>query len=163
MRVEGFDYPPLEEFDPFLPPDAAEPDEETRDLIVKDIAQSKHYENKVTPLFLAGGDKQVRVLMQLVRDLPTSYDGDYGAPVATIRHEVWQYTNRYGGWVKDKKTRVLDRILMKKEDLQRWTWVWEPRLGGIAMSPESTTVTCPLPAKDGPPTAHGWPLRREAR
>ena len=69
----------------------------------------------MTPLFLAGDEKQVRILVQLVRDRETSFDGDFGAPVATVRHEVWQYTNHYGGWVKDRKTEVLDRILMAAE------------------------------------------------
>ena len=119
MRVEGFRYPPINEFDPFLPAGAKGPDLETRDWIVNHIARSKHYENKVAPLFLAGDEKQVRILVQLVRDQPTSYDGDFGAPVATVRHEVWQYTNNYGGWVKDKRTEVLDRILMAKSEFQQ--------------------------------------------
>ncbi|MGC8643835.1 MAG: hypothetical protein ACP5XB_28575, partial [Isosphaeraceae bacterium] len=76
VRVEGFRYPPINEFDPFLPGDAKVQDEETRDWIVKHIAKSQHYENKVAPLFLAGDDKQVRILVQLIRDKPTSYDAD---------------------------------------------------------------------------------------
>ncbi len=156
LRVEGFRYPPINEFDPFLPPNAPAPEDETRDWILKHIARSQHYENKVVPLFLAGDEKQVRILMQLVRDKPTSYDGDFGAPVATVRHEVWQYTNQYGGWVKDRRTEVLDRILMAKSEFQRWTWVWEPRLGGIEVGAKPTTLTCPLPAKYDPQTAKGW-------
>jgi hypothetical protein len=128
VRVEGFHYPPLREFDPFLPADAIAP-EEAREWILKDIAQSRHYENKVCPLYLAGDDKQVRVLVQLVRDQPTSYDGEFGQPVATIRHEVWQYTFQYGGWVRDRQAKVLDRMLMARKELHRWTWVWEPKLG----------------------------------
>ena len=53
------------EFDPISAgPDATAP-EETRDWIIQDIAKIKQYENKVTPLFLAGDEKQVRVLIQL--------------------------------------------------------------------------------------------------
>ena len=126
------------------------PDEETRDWIVKHIAKSQHYENKVAPLFLAGDEKQVRILVQLVRDKPTSYDGDFGAPVATVRHEVWQYTNNYGGWVKDRRTEVLDRILMARSEFQRWTWVWEPRLGGIEVGTKPVTVSYELPEKFDP-------------
>ena len=85
LRVEGFRYPPITEFDPFLPPAAGGPEEETREWIVKHIAGSKHYENKVVPLFLAGDEKQVRILVQLVRDQATSFDADFGAPVATVR------------------------------------------------------------------------------
>jgi len=66
VRVEGFHYPPVAEFDRFLPP-SAKVSEEVRDVILKDIAASQHYENKVTPLYLGGDEKQVRVLMQLVR------------------------------------------------------------------------------------------------
>jgi hypothetical protein len=155
VRVEGFNYPPLAEFDPFLAADASAP-EEARDWIVKDIARSTQYENKVTPLFLAGDDKQIRILMQLVRDQATSYDAEYGAPVATVRHEVWQYTYRYGGWVKDKKTRILDRILLPKAELQRWTWIWEPKLGGLELTDKPAKVSYELPRRFDAKTARGW-------
>ncbi len=145
VRVEGFRYPPINEFDPFLAPAAAPPEDETRDWIIKHIAKSQHYENKVTPLFLAGDDKQVRILMQLVRDKPTSYDAEFGAPVATVRHEVWQYTNKYGGWVKDRRTEVLDRVLLARSEFMRWTWVWEPKLGGIEVGAQPVAVTCEPP------------------
>ena len=78
LRVEGFRYPPINEFDPFLAADAKAPEDETREWIVKHIAGSQHYENKVSPLFLAGDEKQVRILVQLVRDKPTSFDATSG-------------------------------------------------------------------------------------
>jgi hypothetical protein len=155
VRVEGFHYPPVAEFDPFLPPTAQAPDE-ARDWVVKDIAESRHYENKVQPLYLAGDDKQVRVLVQLVRDQPTSYDSDFGAPVATVRHEVWQYTYRYGGWVKDRKTKVLDRVLLAQSEFRRWTWAWEPALGGIEVGKRPVKVSYELPTRFDPATARGW-------
>ncbi len=155
-RVEGFRYPPITEFDPFLPPDARPPDDETRDLIVRDIAKARHYENKVAPLYLAGNDKQVRILIQLVRDQPTSFDGDFGAPVATVRHEIWQYTNNYGGWIKDRRTEVLDRVLLPKAEFHRWTWVWEPKLGGIQVGRKPASVSYELPRRFDPQTARGW-------
>jgi len=155
-RVEGFRYPPIAEFDPFLPADSTPPDEETRDFILKQIGKSPHYENKVSPLFLAGGEKQVRILVQLVRDRPTSFDGDFGDPVATVRHEVWQYTNNYGGWVKDRRTEVLDRILMPRGKFQRWTWIWEPRLGGIEVAGSARTLAYPLPERFDPKVHRGW-------
>jgi hypothetical protein len=155
VRVEGFHYPPVTEFDPFLPPDATAPDE-VRDTIIKDIAQSQHFENKGTPLYLAGDEKQVRVFMQLVRDQPTSYDGDFGAPVAVVRHEVWQYANHYGGWVKDRRTKILDRVLLARGEFRRWTWVWEPRLGGIEVKKEPVKVSYGLPERFDPESARGW-------
>jgi hypothetical protein len=156
VRVEGFRYPPIAEFDPFLPPDASPPDEETREWIVKHIGRSPQYENRVAPLFLAGGEKQVRILLQLVRDKPTSFDADFGAPAATVRHEIWQYTNRYGGWVKDRRTEVLDRLILPRAELHRWTWVWEPKLGGVEVAGGPVTVRHTLPGRFEPGSHRGW-------
>ena len=71
--------------------------------------------------------KVVRVLVMLIRDKPTSYTPGAG----TMRHEIWQYTWKYGGWQKEKRTRVLDRVLLQVSELRRWTWLWDARLGGI--------------------------------
>ncbi len=109
----------------------------------------------MTPLYLAGTDKQVRIVVQLLCDQPTSFDQEFGAPVATLRHEIWQYINRYGGWVKDKKTKVLDRILMAKSDLYQWTWIWEPRLGGIDVTHRPVQMRFELPSKLHLKTARG--------
>jgi hypothetical protein len=155
VRVEGFYYPPVTEFDPFLPPDEKAPKEASK-WIIKDIAKARHYENKVTPLFLNGTDKQIRILMQLVRDQTTSYDGEHGAPVATVRHEIWQYTYQYGGWVKDKKVKILDRILMANKEFQRWIWVWEPRLGNIQVGKDPVKIVYSLPRSFDPRNARGW-------
>jgi hypothetical protein len=144
IRIEGFHYPPVVEFDPVwrrgaTPPPAA------RDQITREIAAARHYENHVTPLYFAGDDRQIRVLVQLLRDKPTSYDRQYGAPVATLRHEVWQFTSRYGGWAKERRTKVLDRILMARRELAYWTWVWTPDLGGIHVAAEPITVDYTVP------------------
>jgi hypothetical protein len=155
VRVEGFHYPPVLEFDPVLGPGAGVP-EEARDAVVTAIGQSKHYENKVEALFLAGDDKQVRALVQLVRDQPTSYDSEYGKPVATIRHEVWQFTWRYGGWAKERRTKVLDRTLLPREELARWTWIWEPSLGGIEVGAKPITLSYRLPERPFADCVKGW-------
>lgn len=147
VRVEGFHYPPIAEFDPTLPGQSPAPPAEIADWIRKDIAAARHYENKVTPLAMTGDRKQVRILMQLLRDDATSFDADFGAPVATLRHEFWQYTNRGGGWVKDRKTKVIDRLIGAKSDVTRWTWTWLPELGGIEIESgnQSRELTCTLP------------------
>jgi hypothetical protein len=156
IRVEGFRYPPIKEFDPFLPPDARSPADETRDRIVADIAKARHYENKVSPLFLAGDEKQVRILVQLVRDRPTSFDADFGAPAATVRHEIWQYSNNYGGWIKEGRTKVLDRVLMARSELRRWTWVWKPQFGGIEVGKKPVTIPYELPRMFDRRADSGW-------
>ena len=73
-----------------------------------------------------------------------------------MRHEVWQYTNHYGGWVKDRRTEVLDRVLMARSEFRRWTWVWEPRLGGIEVGAKPVTISYELPVKFDPKSHHGW-------
>ncbi len=140
VRIEGFYYTPVLEFDPIFESDA-DTNEETRDYILEHIQHSRHYENKVVPLYMGGDEKAVRVLVMLLRDLPTSYTPGAG----TIRHEIWQYTWNYGGWSKEKRTRVLDRILMQVHELRRWTWLWEPKLGGIAVSGTPVTLKYDLP------------------
>lgn len=156
VRVEGFQYAPVDEFEPVLPPDTPAPDDEVRDEVLAQIKASRHYENRVEPLYLAREGKQVRVLMQLVRDKPTSYDADYGQPAATVRHEVWQFSLHTGAWVKDRKTFVLDRVLLPRADLGRWTWAWEPSLGGIAVDGKARTLEYKLPAAFDRASARGW-------
>ena len=154
VRIEGCDFPPVLEFDPFFD-ETQSPDEKTRQVIAQDIARSPHFENKVRPLFFAGDERQVRVLMQLLRDEPTSYDAEFGQPVAVLRHEVWQYTNRYGTWTKEKRTRVVDRLLAAKQDLRQWTWIWEPALGGLTLSHQAATVQYRLPEAFDPAKVSG--------
>ena len=140
VRIEGFTYAPVLEFDPFFPADATT-DEDTRKLITTDVKRSRHYENKVVPLYMGGDKKVVRVLVMLIRDKPTSYKPGIG----TIRHEIWQYTWQYGGWRKDKRTRVLDRLLLQVSQLRRWTWLWDGKLGGIEVKSQPITVRYELP------------------
>jgi hypothetical protein len=142
LRIEGWSYAPVREFDPFFPPDATT-DDETRKLITDHIAKSRQYENKVEPLAM-GGDKQaVRVLMMLIRDQPTSYEPGLGS----IRHELWQYTYRYGGWQKEQRTHVLDRIMMPVAELRKWTWLWDAKLGGIEVKDSPMSIEYRLPTQ----------------
>jgi hypothetical protein len=146
IRIEGFHYPPLLEFDPvWLRGTAPPPD--ARAQVAREIAAARHYENTVTLLYFAGDAKQIRVLVQLLRDKPTSYDRQFGTPVATLRHEVWQLTNRYGGWVKERRTKVLDRTLMAQRELAYWTWIWTPQLGGIQVATRPVSVDYKVPRK----------------
>jgi hypothetical protein len=146
-RIEGFQYVPLKEFDPFFPPNAAV-DAEARRFIIADIKKSPHYENKVEPLFLGGDKKAVRVLVMLVRDKPTSYEGDFPG-AATIRHEIWQYSRNYGGWQKEKRTKVMDRVILHRDEVRKWTWLWDPKLGGIDVGDKPIAIEYDLPRPSG--------------
>jgi hypothetical protein len=142
-RIEGFQYAPVREFDPFFPADASV-DDETRELIVDDIKKSPQYENKVEPLYLGGDKKAVRVLMMLIRDKTTSYEGDMPG-ASTMRHEIWQYSWNYGGWQKEKRTKVMDRVILPRDELRKWTWLWDPKLGGVEVGGEPLRIKYDLP------------------
>ncbi|MCE5302157.1 MAG: hypothetical protein LLF97_03490 [Planctomycetaceae bacterium] len=144
-RIEGFQFAPVKDFDPFLSP-AAAVDDATRAAIADDIARSPHYENRVAPLAFAGDRQTVRVLMMLLRDRPTSYESQL-ADAATLRHELWQFTWQYGGWQKEKRTKVLDRVMLPREQLRQWTWLWDPELGGLEAARTSTPLRYDLPDK----------------
>jgi hypothetical protein len=145
LRIEGWQFAPVKEFDRFFPPTATT-DDETRDFITADIAKSPHYENKVVPLALGGDKKAVRVLVMLVRDKPTSFEGE-SPGAATMRHEIWQYSWNYGGWQKERRTHVLDRILLPRDELRKWTWLWQPKLGGIEVTSQAVTIQYELPSQ----------------
>ena len=148
VRIEGWYYPPLLDFGSPLHGDAAV-DEEARKAISEDIQGSKYYENKVTVLAMGGsegekGVKEVRVLMMLLRDKPTTYKAVKDA--ATLRHEIWQYTSHYDSWQKEGHGQVLDRILLPGQEVRQWTWLWDAKLGGIEVKDSDTTLRYEMPA-----------------
>ena len=138
VRIEGWTYAPVLEFDPFLPPDAT-CDQHAREAIDKEIGNARHYENKVGPLYMGGDDKIVRALVMLIRDKTTSYES-HMAGAATMRFEIWQFTWKYGGWVKEKRTKVMHRVMLTRGELRQWTWLWDPQLGGIEVKNSPFTV-----------------------
>jgi hypothetical protein len=146
-RIEGFQYVPVKEFDAFFPQNAAV-GSETHRFIIADVKTSPHYENRVEPLYLAGDKKAVRLLVMLIRDKPTSYEGDLPG-AATIRHEIWQYSWNYGGWQKEKRTKVMDRVMLHRDELRKWTWLWDPKLGGIEVGDKPMTIEYGLPRPSG--------------
>jgi len=143
LRIEGFQFAPVKEFDPFLSPNDT-PEEETRKRITEHISQSRHYENRVQPLYLAGDKKAVRVLVMLIRNRPTSYEAEFPG-AATIRHEIWQYSWQYGDWQKEKRTQVLNRLILHRDELRKWTWLWDPKLGGLDVGQKDTLFEYQLP------------------
>jgi len=132
IRIEGFEFAPVLEFDPFYP-GTATVEEEARESIADHIKKSPQYENKVEPLYLGQGkgeNQPVRILMMLIRDKVTSYESDFPG-AATMRFEIWQYTWQYGGWAKDRRTRVMHRVILHRDQLRKWTWLWDPKLGAV--------------------------------
>ena len=130
-RLEGFHMPVFDELDETGTESFSQPpSEEVQTEIRRLIKVGRYYENKVTPLFIRGNDERTRVLVQLVRDEPTSLDADFGAPVATVRYELWQFTNRFGSWSRDRKSKILHRVLEAKDKFKQRRWLWTSDLGG---------------------------------
>ena len=147
LRIEGWQYAPVLEFDSFFPATSVVEDESVRENIVDHIRKSRHYENKVVPLCLGGDGKCVRILMMLIRDQRTSYEADLPG-AATMRFEIWQYDYQYGGWTKNRRTRVMHRVLLHRDDLREWTWLWEPKLGAIDVSSKDVEIEYTVPSRD---------------
>jgi hypothetical protein len=144
LRIEGWEYAPVLEFDPFFPPTATVADASVRGYIVDHIKKSRHYENKVVPLYLGGDSRNVRILMMLIRDQKTSYESHLPG-AATMRFEIWQYDYQYGGWTKHRRTRVMHRVLLTRDELRQWTWLWEPKLGAVEVTSKDVTIDYELP------------------
>lgn len=160
IRLEGFRFAPVLDFDPFLPPDAKVlrdveedgvvkekvDDAESREFVEKHIKTAPHYENKVVPVYLGGSYKKgqpkpkfIRALVMLLRDETTTYEGDM-AGAATIRFEIWQFDDKAGTYVKSRKTHVLHRLILTRDEIRKWAWLWDPALGNIEI-PKSGSKT----------------------
>ncbi|GHT35680.1 hypothetical protein FACS189427_05520 [Planctomycetales bacterium] len=167
QRFEGWRYAPVLDFEEFFPPDAGVfcdkevkdkiekvDDEESFQFVDKQIRTSKHYENKVIPLYFGGSykkgqvrPKQIRVLVMLIRDQGTTLDSGS----ATMRFEIWQFEDRSGGYVKQKRTHVLHRLIMPRNELCQWTWLWDPALGNVHIKKSGSTeieYTIPNPQQE---------------
>lgn len=111
--------------------------EEVEEALTKHIRKMELYENKHRPLYMIGNKRRATVLMELVRDRFTTFDADpanpFKAPIATVRYEIWQFTNWHGGWTRDQEFKLLHRIIMAKEDFRKQTWIWEKSLGGLVV------------------------------
>ncbi len=193
LRIDGYGYPPVLEFDPFMGAvSATRP--ALRAWVANDVVRSRHYENIVQPLTVgddvSGAEDEpvlvlenakvskseldpkrkvrleegeadefddgtedtstqpevIRTLVMLIRDEVTSYEGEM-PDAATIRHEVWQYTYHYGGYQKEKRTRVFDRAILPRDELRRWTWLWDARLGDVVIDSagDSRTLRWTMP------------------
>lgn len=149
QRFEGWRFAPVLDFEAFFPPEAKVlcdkevdgkkeqvEDVESLEFVNKTIRQSKYYENRVIPLYFGGNyrkgqirPKQIRSLVMLIRDMGTTLDSSS----ATMRFEIWQFEDRSGGYVKQKRTHVLHRIIMPRDVLCQWTWLWDPALGNISI------------------------------
>jgi hypothetical protein len=101
--------------------------------ITKRISTIRTFENEKTVLEIAGNRDLARAVVKLVRTNPTSYDGEFGEPIAVFRWEVWELRNRTGSWVRERTVRVLRRFLIAKRTMSDMKWEFRGALGGVSV------------------------------
>jgi hypothetical protein len=72
-------------------------------------------------------------------------------PTAFWRIEIFDFNKYYGGWTKDKATVVVHEQVTIRE-FRTYRWMFEKRLGGIAVAADGTTTvpTYEVPEKLDP-------------
>ena len=128
------------------------PADETRDGIVKDIAKSQHYENKVSPLFLAGR-REAGADSRAARSRPADQlrrrlrrPGGHGSPRGLAIH---QQLRRLGQGPQDRRSWTGSSWPGANSDDGPGSG--SPRLGGIEVGRKPVTITYELPRDVRPP------------
>lgn len=120
--------------------DAAPPLSERDEKAIRErVASMKLFENERHILAISGSGDRARILVRLVRTEPTSYDGEFGEPVAISRWEIWEFRKRTGSWVKEG-AKVLRRFLVPKRKLGELRWDFLPSLGGVDVAAGAQTI-----------------------
>jgi len=97
----------------------------------------KIFENKKRVLEIEGTSKQARVLVEKLRDKPTTLAAK--EPMAIWRVEIFDFRKYYGGWTKEKyHVIVRERVPIRR--FRTYRWVFEKRLGGIQVGADSVTT-----------------------
>lgn len=122
-----------------LRPIAVQLSEADRDKLVEWVDNVKAFENKRRVLFVRGNDASAKVLVELIRDEPTTL----AARESTVfwRVEVWSFRKLHGGWEKTDSD-VIDREKLTERDFRKLNWIFDPRLGGFEV-PEKGRATVP--------------------
>jgi len=124
LRPEGVaaDAPPLHDKDK----------EEIRRLVLGMTS----FADRRRILFLKGRGTEARVLVEEVTTRKTTLRSS--VPFVIWRVEVWYYRKEFGAWDRYDSERIV-RQRPTVADFQKTTWVFEPALGGLAVS-EATPV-----------------------
>ncbi len=124
LKVEGVpvDAPPLRERDK----------KEIRRLVLGMTS----FADRRRILFLQGRGSEARVLVEEVTTRKTTLGSS--APFLIWRVEVWYYRKEFGAWDRYDWD-VIVRQRPTVADFEKTTWVFEPALGGLALS-ETTPV-----------------------
>ncbi|KPJ57747.1 MAG: hypothetical protein AMS16_00840 [Planctomycetes bacterium DG_58] len=116
-----------------VPPELTEKD---RKWLIDWVDKLKIFENKKRVLDLDGTGDRARVLVEKLRDRPTTLPAK--EPTAFWRVEIFHFQKYYGGWNKEKYTVIVrQRVPIRK--LRTYRWMFEKRLGGIRVAADAVT------------------------
>ena len=106
----------------------------------------KIFENRKRVLDVDGTGERARVLVEKIRDKPTSLP--VKEPTAFWRIEIFDFRKYYGGWSKEKYT-VIVRQKVPIRTFRTYRWMFEKRLGGIDVNAVGVTpvATYEVPEK----------------
>jgi hypothetical protein len=108
-----------------------------RQWLVNWVDQLKIFENKKRVLDLDGTGDRARVLVQKVRDEPTTLPTK--EPTAFWRVEIQDFRKYYGGWSPEKSTVVVrEQVPIRK--FRTYKWMFEKALGGIRAAEGAVSV-----------------------
>ena len=115
---------------------------EDRKWLVDWVDGIRGFENKRRVLDLDGTGEHARVLVEKVRDKPTSLA--VKEPTAFWRIEVFDFEKRYGGWSKvENRFTVIVREQVSIRRFRTYRWMFEKRLGGIRVEADAVTTVPP--------------------
>ena len=102
-----------------------------RAAIIKMVARMKTWANERRVFTIDGNGKCATALVELLRTDKTSFDKKAKEPFVVWRVELWYYRKLYGTWRREDDAKVLRRFMIGLDDWKKWTWTFEPALGGI--------------------------------
>jgi len=117
-----------------VPPELTEAD---RKWLIDWVNGLKIFENKKRVLDLDGTGTRARVLVEKLRDTPTTLP--VKEPTAFWRTEIFDFQKYYGGWTKEKYT-VIVRQRVSIQVFRTYRWMFEKRLGGIRVAADGVTT-----------------------
>jgi hypothetical protein len=110
-----------------------------RDRITDVAKKMRTWSDEKHVLAIEGAAGRAKALVKLVRTEPTSYDGEFGEPIAVVRWEIWNFRKYTGSWRREPKAKVLRRFLFPKRKLAELRWEFDPALGGVDIRPGEAT------------------------
>ena len=125
-RIEGVNLK-LEEVPVDAPPIGERDEKDVRRLVLGMTS----FADRRRILFLEGRDGEARVLVEEVTTRKTTLGSS--APFLIWRVEVWYYRKEFGAWDRYDRD-VIVRQRPTVTDFEKTTWVFEPALGGLALS-----------------------------